>query len=152
MRMSEHGRHFLKEREGLELEAYPDPATHGEPWTIGIGHTSAAGEPKVKKGMEITEQQAYEILDRDLVKYENCVNKYAGPNFTQNQFDAMVSLCFNIGTGNFKGSSVAKRHKAKDYGGAADAFMMWDKAAGRVNPGLVHRRELEKALYEKKEA
>lgn len=147
MRMSPNGIKFLKEAEGVELKAYPDPATKGEPYTIGVGHTSMAGEPKVTKGMTITEHEAEEILTRDLVKYEKAVTDYAGPDFTQNQFDAMTSLCFNIGPGNFKSSSIARHHKAKEYQKAADSFLKWNKAAGKVMSGLTRRREAEKRLY-----
>lgn len=149
MKMSANGIRFLKDREGVELKAYPDPATNGEPYTIGVGHTSMAGPPKVTKGMTITEHEAEEILTRDLVKYEKAVEDHAGPEFSQNQFDAMVSFCFNIGPGNFKSSSVARHHKARNYHAAAESFLKWNKAAGKVMKGLTDRRKLEKELYEK---
>jgi len=147
MNINKVGIDLIVEFEGLRTNAYPDPATGGEPWTIGIGHTAMAGPPKVKKGDVITEAEAYEIFSRDVSKYEDAVEKYAGPDFTQNQFNAMTSLCYNIGPGNFQKSTLAKKHKAKDYVGAAKAFLSWNRAAGKVMKGLTRRREAEKALY-----
>lgn len=142
MKMGSKGLKLLKEFEGLRLKAYPDPATGGEPWTIGYGHTSAAGLPLVKKGMAISEADAEEILKRDLADFEKVV-----PHGTQNQFDAMVSLCYNIGQGNFNKSSVKKHHIAGKFEQAAKSFLLWNKANGKVMKGLTRRREAEKALY-----
>lgn len=138
---------LIKVWEGSRLEAYPDPATGGEPWTIGYGHTSMAGPPKVYKGLKITPQEAADILVADLVQYEMAVTKGLKRNPTDNQFGAMVSLCYNIGPGNFAKSSVLKKFNAGDTTGAADAFRLWNKAAGKVMKGLVNRRESERALF-----
>jgi len=140
----------IAKHEGLRLRAYPDPATGGEPWTIGYGHTSAAGLPKVLRGMVITKERAREILANDLVKFENAVEKALTVNPTQNQFDAMVSLCFNIGPANFGKSSVLKFHNGRQFEKAAGAFALWNKAAGKVMAGLTARRAAERALYLKK--
>jgi GH24 family phage-related lysozyme (muramidase) len=140
----------IARHEGLRLKAYPDPATGGEPWTIGYGHTSAAGLPKVYRGMVITKERAREILANDLVKFENAVENCLEVNPTQNQFDAMVSLCFNIGPANFAKSSVLKFHNGRQFEKAAGAFALWNKAAGRVLAGLTARRAAERALYLKK--
>lgn len=147
MKTSRDGIALIKKWEGCRLTAYPDPGTFGEPWTIGYGHTSAAGEPMVKKGMKITQQEADDILVRDLVKYESAVMKALTVLPTQNQFDAMVSLCYNIGPGAFAGSSVVKKFNASNISGAADAFRLWNKAGGRVMQGLVNRREDERKHF-----
>lgn len=147
MKTSRDGIALIKKWEGCRLTAYPDPGTGGEPWTIGYGHTSAAGEPKVKKGMKITQQEADDILVRDLVKYESAVMKALTVLPTQNQFDAMVSLCYNIGPGAFAGSSVVKKFNASNISAAADAFRLWNKAGGRVMQGLVNRREDERKHF-----
>ena len=147
MKTNAAGLKLIKQWEGLRLDAYPDPATGGEPWTIGYGHTSAAGAPKVSKGMRITEAEAEEILRRDLGQYEFAVAQAILTDMNENQFAAMVSLCFNIGPGNFKSSSVVKRFNAGDISGAAEAFLMWNKANGKVMQGLVNRREAEKKLF-----
>jgi GH24 family phage-related lysozyme (muramidase) len=147
VKTSRAGIEAIAKHEGLRLRAYPDPATGGEPWTIGYGHTSAAGLPKVYRGMVITKERAREILSNDLVKFENAVEKALTVNPTQNQFDAMVSLCFNIGPGNFSKSSVLKFHNGRQFEKAAGAFALWNKAAGKVMAGLTARRAAERALY-----
>jgi lysozyme len=144
MKTNRAGIDLIKKWEGVKLEAYLCPAGV---WTIGYGHTSAAGEPRVVKGMKITAQEAVDILVRDLVKYEAAVNKAITRAPNDNQFAAMVSLCYNIGPGAFARSSLVKRFNAGDVDGAADAFRMWNKAGGRVLQGLVNRREDEIRLF-----
>jgi lysozyme len=136
------GRKAIRGHEGCELEAYPDPATNGDPWTIGVGHTG----PEVHKGMTITEAQADAYLAADLRKFEAGVNA-AAPKSTQAQFDAMVSLAFNIGLGNFRSSTLLKKHNAGDYDGAAAQFAVWNRANGKVMAGLTKRRAAEAAMY-----
>ena len=147
MKTNRAGIELIQAWEGCRLTAYPDPATDGDPWTIGYGHTSMAGEPHVTKGMTISQDQAAAILERDLVKYEVAVSKLMTRNPNENQFSAMVSLCFNIGPGNMAKSSVVRLFNAGDVQGAADAFRMWNKAAGKVMKGLVNRRESERLLF-----
>lgn len=144
MKISRTGIELIKKWEGVRLKAYRCSAGI---LTVGYGHTSAAGAPQVKEGMTITKQDAEDILGRDLVKYEAAVQKALTRSPTQNQFDACVSLCFNIGPGAFAGSTLVRRFNAGDAAGAADAFRMWNKAGGRVVQGLVNRREDERALF-----
>lgn len=124
MKMSKAGRKTLTTREGVRLKAYKDSVGV---WTIGIGHTSAAGDPKVTPTLRITAEECDEIFTRDLVKYEKAVNDAVKILVTQTEFDAMVSLCFNIGPGGFAKSSVVRRLNAGDRKGAAKAFLMWNK-------------------------
>lgn len=147
MRTSASGRAAITRHEGLRLTAYPDPATGGEPWTIGVGHTSRAGPPKVTKGMKITRAQADEILSRDLATFEAAVSKAVKVPLNQNEFDALVSLAFNIGAGAFAKSTLVKKLNAGDRAGAATAFLSWNKAAGKVMKGLTKRREDERRLF-----
>lgn len=137
MRMSAVGRAKLTQREGVRLKAYKDSVGI---WTIGIGHTSAAGLPKVVPGLTITKAQCDEIFARDLQKYEDAVSMVVKVPVSQNEFDAMVSLCYNIGPGAFKSSTVVKKLNAHDRVGAAAAFANWNKAGGKILPGLVRRR------------
>ena len=130
---------LIKEFEGLELKAYLCPA---KVWTIGYGSTG----PHVKPGQVITEAQADALLQRDLYRFEDAVAK-AAPGATQNQFDAMVCLAFNIGIGALLKSSVLRLHRAGEYRAAAEAFGMWVKAGGRTLPGLQRRRAREADLY-----
>ena len=138
---------FIKRWEGLELTAYKDT---GGVWTIGYGHTARSGNPPTPSaGMKITEAEAKAILDRDLVQYEKAVNDYVKVPLTQNQYDALVSLCYNIGPGQdgFKGSTAVKRLNNLDYSGASEALTWWNKDDGKVVKGLVNRRAAEKELF-----
>lgn len=139
--LSQAGVDLIKQFEGMELKAYPDPGSGGEPWTIGIGHTGG-----VRPGDVITEARAEQLLRQDVGRFEKAVNKLA-PRTTQNQFDAMVSLAFNVGEGNLAKSSVIRKHNAGDFAGAAQSFALWNKAAGRVMAGLTRRRAAEASLY-----
>jgi GH24 family phage-related lysozyme (muramidase) len=138
------GLDLIKNFEGLRLHAFQDPAGI---WTIGYGHTAG-----VHAGMTITAQQATDLLIQDLTDAADFVDTaVAGILTGQNQFAAMTSLCYNIGSGNFKNSSVLRFHRAQDTGAAADAFLLWDKAHidGQlvVLEGLLRRRQAEKDLY-----
>ena len=152
MRTSDQGIALLKKHEGLRLTAYPDPASGGEPWTIGYGTTSRAGVGKVTRGMKISQAQAEDMLRRSLVGYEQGVLKAITRTPTQNQFDAMVSLAYNIGVGAMSKSSVIRHFNANDDVKAGGAFLLWNKAAGKVMPGLTRRRAEERALFLKPSA
>lgn len=147
MRTNAAGIALIQRWEGKRLKAYPDPATGGEPWTIGYGHTTAAGTPGVKRGMTITDQQATDILKTDLAKFEAVVSKALTKTPTPNQFAAMCSLCFNVGGDNFSKSSVVRKFNAGDTAGAASSFLLWNKAVGKVMAGLTRRREDERKLF-----
>jgi len=143
MKTSAAGRAFLTKEEGLRLKAYRCSAGV---LTIGVGHTSAAGAPRVTADLVITREQADEILSRDLVTFEDAVNKAIKVPVSQNEYDAMVSLAFNIGTNGFAGSSVVRKLNAGDRAGAAEAFLLW-KRAGDHPTILLARRQREKALF-----
>ena len=125
--------------EGLRLEAYLCPAGV---WTIGYGHTKGA-----KPGMTITRQRAEALLKEDLLTAENTVNRlYLKLN--QNQFDALVSFVFNVGSGNFLRSTLLKKIQANaNDPSIAEEFNKWNRGGGRVLPGLVKRRQQEAELY-----
>lgn len=144
MRTSRAGLDLIKQFEGLELRAYRCPSGI---WTIGYGHTAKAGAPVPVAGMVITPERAEEILRADLGAYEAAVRKAITRQPTQAQFDAMVSLCFNIGPDGFARSSVLRLFNAGDMQAAADAFRLWNKSRGRVLRGLVRRREAERDLF-----
>lgn len=140
------GRAFIQKWEGCRLDAYKDVAGV---WTIGYGHTSMAGPPKVVPGLRITMTEADAILARDLGRYEAGVSKAITRPATQNQFDAMVSLCYNIGEGAFARSSVVRHFNAGDMDKAAASFALFRKSGGKVVQGLVNRRAAEAALFRK---
>jgi lysozyme len=124
MKLSKAGRKLLVAREGVRLKAYKDSVGV---WTIGIGHTSAAGPPAVTSRLAITAAECDEVFARDIVKYEQAVEKALKVEVTQQEFDALVSLCYNIGPVGFARSSVVKRLNVGNREGAAEAFMMWNK-------------------------
>jgi lysozyme len=129
------------------FKAYPDPGTGGDPWTIGVGTTG----PDVKPGTIWTREQCLERFRADLDKFAKGVAKALdGAPTTQSQFDAMVSLAYNIGLGAFGKSTLLKRHKAGDHGGAAAQFSKWVNAGGKPMQGLRNRRWDETRLYEGK--
>lgn len=130
--------------EGLELKAYDDSVGV---WTIGYGTTVINGV-KVKKGDTCTLEQAKSYMASDLKKFETAVNKVTVP-LNQNQFDALVSLTYNIGTNAFADSTLLKKLNAEDYKGAAAQFDVWVKAGGKRVQGLVNRRAIERKLFEK---
>lgn len=152
MKTSTEGLALIKAHEGLRLKAYPDPGTGGEPWTIGWGTTSSAGVGKITRGMTITKVQAESMLVRSLEAYEKGVLAALTRTPTQNQFDAMVSLAYNIGVPRFQKSSVVRFFNAGFMDKAAAAFLMWTKAAGKTLPGLVKRRNAERELFLKPDA
>lgn len=142
MKLSQRGIDLIKQFEGYSSKAYPDPATGGVPWTIGYGTTKG-----VKPGMVITAEQAEKMLRNDVAKFESGVSALLKVATTQNQFDAMVSLAYNIGLGNFGKSTLLRKHNEKCYSCAANQFPVWNRAAGKVMNGLTRRRNAERALY-----
>lgn len=149
MKTTAKGRVLIEQREGIRLTAYRDSVGI---WTIGVGHTSVAGLPHVTPGMTITKAQCDEILSRDLMQFEKAVSKLTGgAGLADHEFDALVSLAFNIGAGDFLGSTVARRLAKGDKAGAADAFLMWNKGTIKgqkvVLPGLTTRRQAERKQF-----
>lgn len=143
MKISDNGKIVLKHFESLSLKSYPDPATGGAPWTNGWGHTG----PDVKPGQVITQVKAEELLDADLQRFEFGVMALLDRQVNQGQFDALVSLSFNVGLGNLKTSTLLRMVNAGEMGNAAAQFSRWNKAAGKVMKGLIRRRAAEAALF-----
>lgn len=145
MKTSANGINMICGFEGLELKAYDDGVGV---WTIGYGTTIINGI-KVKKGDTCTIEQAKSYMAQDLKKFESAVDTSVKVTITQNQFDALVSLAYNIGTGAFKSSTLLKKLNAKDYKGAVAQFDRWNRAGGKVMQGLINRRAKERKLFEK---
>ncbi|WP_209347012.1 lysozyme [Pontixanthobacter sp. CEM42] len=132
------------------VEAYPDPGTGGDPWTIGWGATGPGldGQGRIGPGTAWTRAECDERLERDLVRYADDVARALdGAPVTQNQFDALVSFHYN--TGAIGRATLTKRHKAGDYAAALREFSRWNRAGGRVMKGLTRRRNAEAKLYGK---
>ena len=145
--ISKTGIDLISSFEGIRLNAYDDGVGV---WTIGIGTTVYPNGVKVKKGDTCTLDQAKEYFAHDMIEFEKTVNDSVKVSLSQNQFDALVSLTYNIGSTAFKNSTLLKKLNAKDYVGAADQFLVWNKVGGKVLKGLVRRREAARVLFTKK--
>lgn len=134
-------RALIERNEGCVLHAYRDIVNV---LTIGYGHTA-----NVTPGQSITQAEADSLLEGDLENEfsPGVATALAGLPCTENQFGALVSLAYNIGVGAIRGSTVMRLHKAGDYETAANAFLMWDRAGGKIIPALLRRRGEERALY-----
>jgi lysozyme len=140
MEYSEAGLAKTKEFEGLRLNAYQDS---GGVWTIGYGHTGK----DVKRGMTITQEQADDLLKKDVQWAVDCVNKAVTQAVNQNQFDAMVDFTFNVGCGAFRGSTLLRKLNAGDAAGAAEEFLRWKFVKGVEVAGLLRRRQADRTLF-----
>ncbi|WP_254475340.1 lysozyme [Bartonella sp. B1098] len=145
-KISQEGLALIKQWEGLRLNAYKDAIGV---WTIGYGHTSAAGKPFVHKGMTITEKQAEELLCKDLRQFENTVAKAVTVSLNSWQFAALVSFCYNVGTTAFCNSTLLKKLNNGEYEAVPAELQKWTKAGGKRLQGLVHRRVAEAGLWAK---
>ncbi len=143
MKISAEGLALIKKFEGCELEAYQDAVGV---WTIGYGHIKG-----VKEGMTITKQQAEEMLEEELIEYENYVKEAVKYQLDQCMFDALVSWTYNLGPSNLNSSTLLKVLNAGDYDGVPEQIKRWNKAGGKVLQGLVRRREAEALLFEGKD-
>lgn len=145
MKINQASVDLVKEFEGLRLTAYQDSVGV---WTIGCGTTAAAGVGITPaKGMTITQAQAEMYLKRGLEKFAKQIEPNIKRAVNENQFGAMVSLAYNIGPGAFNKSTLLKKLNAGDVQGAADQFLVWNKAGGKVLAGLTRRRKAERELF-----
>ncbi|MDX1977316.1 MAG: lysozyme [Pseudanabaenaceae cyanobacterium bins.68] len=140
-KINQAGLDLIKEFEGLELSAYLCPAGV---WTIGYGHTG-----DVHPGDRITAQEAEGLLREDLDYFERQVSRLVRVPVTDNQYAALVSFCYNVGEGALADSTLLRLLNASDYAGALEQFMRWVNANGVPLPGLVRRRQAEKALFDR---
>lgn len=143
MQISSDGLKFIMRWEGVVLHVYKDQV--GIP-TAGVGHVVLPGED-FSDGL--TNEEAMELLRKDVGKCERALNdsKVVKVPLTQNQFDSMCSWLFNVGTGALTRSSTLTKLNAGDIPGAAEALLLWSKAGGKPNQGLLNRRKAEKAVF-----
>ena len=144
MKLSQNGVNFIKSHEALRLKAYQD--SKGV-WTIGWGHTK-----NVHPGDVITREQAEQFIRDDLAWVERVLNADLvsgrdNPIVTQNEYDALCSLVFNIGSQAYLDSTVRRKIKQGDKMGAAHAFGMWIYSNHKIAPGLVTRRNAERKMF-----
>ncbi len=143
MNLNQAGIDLIKQFEGCKLHAYPDPATGGEPITIGFGHTGG-----VKMSDVITVDQAIHLLTEDLNKTADKVRALLKPTISDNKFSALVCFAYNVGIGNFAKSSMLSLINAGNSPLAAYEFSKWCHANGKTMPGLIARRDAERKLFE----
>jgi lysozyme len=155
---------MLKHHEGVRQRPYLCPA---HIWTVGVGRVLYQEQIKLpvarKEGYAGLIRKEYPLkpednrvwsmeevdalLAEDLARFTRGVLRLTNGRVTDGQFGALTSFAFNAGLGNLQRSTILMRHRRGDFEGAADAFMMWTKGGGRVLPGLVKRRQDERALY-----
>lgn len=139
MCVSANGLNILKSFESCRLEAYQDAKGL---WTIGYGHTD-----DVHPGELLSQAAADELLQSDLKRLETQILSVLITQPTQNQFDAMISLSYNIGFYAFKKSTLLKLFNMNDMIGAGEEFLKWVKISGKNCAGLARRREAERKLF-----
>jgi GH24 family phage-related lysozyme (muramidase) len=148
---------MIKHDEGVVMRPYQCPALL---WTVGVGHVIDPMHARVKledrktlpipTGWDRTFSMAEvnDILKKDLNRFETGVMRLCPKTTKQAQFDALVSFAFNVGLGNLQNSTLRMKHNREEFGAAAEEFLKWNKAGGKVLKGLDKRRRGEKALYE----
>jgi lysozyme len=147
----------IKKDEGVRQRPYQCPALL---WTVGVGHVIDPQHAKVplaqRKALPIpagwdrtlSMEEVDEILRKDLARFEQGVSRLITAPLTQGQFDALVSFSFNVGLGNLQNSTLRMKVNRQEYEAAAQQFLVWTKAGGKVLPGLVKRRTHEKEMFE----
>jgi lysozyme len=147
----------IKKDEGVRSRPYQCPALL---WTIGVGHVIDPNHAKIplanRKQLPIpagwdrvlSSEEIDDILRKDLARFEAGVSRLIKVELTQGQFDALVSFSFNVGLGNLQNSTLRMKVNRGDFEGAAEQFLVWTKAGGKVLPGLVKRRTHEKEMFE----
>ncbi|EKM5720795.1 lysozyme [Enterobacter cloacae] len=144
MQTSDKGIALIKQFEGCKLTAYQDSVGV---WTIGYGWTQPVDGKPIRAGMTIKQETAERLLKTGLVRYESDVSRLVKVGMTQGQFDALVSFTYNLGARSLSTSTILRKLNTGDYAGAADEFLRWNKAGGKVLNGLTRRREAERALF-----
>lgn len=144
MQTSDKGIALIKKFEGCKLTAYQDSVGV---WTIGYGWTQPVDGKPIRAGMTIKQEAAERLLKTGLVSYESDVSRLVKVGLTQGQFDALVSFTYNLGARSLSTSTLLRKLNSGDYAGAADEFLRWNKAGGKVLNGLTRRREAERALF-----
>ena len=140
LRTNESGKNLIKSFESCKLTAYKDPTGT---WTIGWGHTGTVDGKPIVSGMTITQAKADELFDSDLIRFENIVNAYNSKyNFTSNEFSALVSFAYNVGSIKQLTANGTRSKKA-----IADAMLKYVYSKGVKLNGLVRRRQKERELF-----
>lgn len=140
LRTNESGKNLIKSFESCRLTAYKDPTGT---WTIGWGHTGTVDGKPIVSGMTITQEKADSLFDSDLIRFENIVNVYNDKyHFTSNEFSALVSFAYNVGSIKQLTANGTRSKKA-----IADAMLKYVYSKGVKLNGLVRRRQRERELF-----
>ena len=139
MQASQRGIDLIAKSEGFSATPYQDAGG----WSIGYGHFLLPGERIAR----VTQTEAKALLTSDIKKANDAIGRLVKVPLSQNQHDALVSLVYNIGVGNFSASTLLKKLNEKDYAAAADQFAVWRKSKNTVIPALVARRANERELF-----
>jgi lysozyme len=139
MKTNQAGRELIKRFEGCRLKAYQCSAGK---WTIGWGSTSNARE-----GMEISQERADTFFELDLMDFEWGVDRLLIVDLNENQYSALVSFAYNVGLSAFAGSTLLRMLNHGLFDEAAEQFLKWTRAGGKILPGLVARRAAERELF-----
>jgi len=151
LHISKEGENIIKEFESLQLKAYVDTKDkNGEPiYAIGWGHAGKIGDKKITADTVITEEEAEKLFLEDMQIYEKKVRQYVTVSLTQNQFDALVCLCYNVSTAHFLEMLAHSELNKGIYDKVPDAMMHYNVSGGRILKGLTRRRKMEAALWQK---
>jgi lysozyme len=142
MEFNDLGIAIIKSFEGCKLSAYPDPASGGDPWTVGWGATG----PGIGPGVVWTQEQADDRLAADVaIRAQTVSNFIARTDLTNDQFSSLVCFAYNIKS--WKGTPLFALIRAGKFGEAATHIQLYDMAAGKVLPGLAERRKCETLLF-----
>ena len=145
VKVSDAALKMLRHHEGVRLKPYRDAIGL---WTVGVGHLIGDGKSLPDSwNKTFTLEEVNAILRQDLARFETGVERLCPVGLTQPRFDALVSISFNFGLGTLQRSSIRMKHNRGYFEEAADAFMLYNKAGGKVLKGLVTRRNDERAVY-----
>ena len=145
MKVSQKALEMLRHHEGVRRKPYQDAIGL---WTVGVGHLIEDGKMLPDSWNKVfTMEEVDEILRKDLARFEAGVERLCPSGLTSGRFDALVSFSFNVGLGCLQRSSIRMKHNRGDFEGAADGFLLYTKAGGKVFQGLVNRRKDERATY-----
>lgn len=145
MRVSDKAIKMIRHHEGVRVKPYQDAIGL---WTVGVGHLIGDGKTLPDEwNRTLTMGEVDEILRKDLARFEAGVERLCPTGLTQPRFDALVSISFNFGLGNLQRSSIRMKHNRGEFEDAADSFLLYNKAGGKIFKGLVNRRNDERALY-----
>lgn len=156
MKVSDYALKAITHHEGVRLKPYRCPARL---WTVGVGHVIDPNHAKVPFeernllpipdgwNRKLSMDEVNAILTADLQRFERGVLRYCPSGITQGRFDALVSFAFNVGLGTLQRSTLRQKHNRGDFDGAADEFLKYSMAAGKVLKGLLNRRKDERAMY-----